>query len=199
MSTENDFLILGPVGGRAVFDGEEDGADIDVQSSARDISANWNEFEDPESDVIGVTWCAGTAPRRCDLVGRAQIEPSETSVHQAPGEDLISGQRYYVTVQATNGAGLVTTLTSDGVTIDTTPPMSGKVIDGNAVDVDYFFGEDDVAARWFNFTDRESGIQSYEVAICGMRNTNCPQPFVSVGLATNVTISGTYEQRKTFS
>ena len=191
MTMKNVSTILGPVGGQAVFDGEEDGADISVQSSARDITANWNEFEDPESDVIGVTWCAGTAPSRCDLVGRTQIEPSETSVRQVLDEALTSGQRYYVTVQATNGAGLVTSLTSDGVTVDTTPPVQGQVIDGDTVDVDFLYGEDDVTARWFNFSDRESGIQSYDVAICDMRNSsNCPQPFIDVGLATQVTITG---------
>lgn len=191
MITQSDSFTPGPVGGRAVFDGEEDGADIDVQSSARDITANWNEFEDPESDVVEVMWCVGTASRRCDLERKTEIKSSETSVHRVLDEPFTSGQRYYVTVQATNGAGIVTTITSDGVTVDATPPLAGEVIEGDSADVDFVYGEDDVTARWFNFSDHESGIQLHEVAICDMRNSSyCPQPFVDVGLVTNVTITG---------
>ena len=105
---------------------------------------------------------------------------------------MSNGQRYYVTVQAMNGAGVRTPLTSDGVTVDITPPLPGLVIDGDFAEVDYLYGDDDVTARWFNFSDPESGVQSYEVAVCDMRNSSyCPQTFVDVGKATNVTITGT--------
>ena len=175
-----------------MFDGKEEGVDIDDQQSARDVTAHWNGFDDAESDVTEVTWCAGTAPGKCDIVTQTQIQPTETSVHWVLDEPMSNGQRYYVTVQAMNGAGVRTSLTSDGVTVDITPPLPGLVIDGDFADVDYLYGEDDVTARWFNFSDSESGLQSYEVAVCDTRNLSyCPQTFVGVGKTTNVTIAGT--------
>ena len=75
--------------------------------------------------------------------------------------------------------------------MDETPPTSGTVIDGSVSDVDYLNGEQDVSARWFNFEDLESGIESYEIALCDARNLSfCPQFFTGVGQATNVTITG---------
>ena len=103
----------------------------------------------------------------------------------------MNGQRYYFTVKATNGAGVETSLTSDGVTVDETPPISGTVVDGMILDLDYVSGEDDISAHWLDFVDLESGIESYEVALCDARNfSSCPQSFTAVGNTTNVTIAG---------
>ena len=46
--------------------------------------------------------------------------------------------RYYTTVEACNGAGLCVTVTSDGIIVDTSPPVAGVVYDGiSAEDIDY--------------------------------------------------------------
>lgn len=120
-----------------------------------------------------------------------QLGLESTSVLYVLTEPIARGQRYYVTVKATNSAGVITSLTSDGVTVDDTPPISGIVVDGMVSDVDYVNGEDDISARWFDFVDFESGIESYEVALCDARNlSSCPQPSTSVGQVANVTITG---------
>ena len=97
-----------------------------------------------------------------------------------------------MTVTATNSAGVTTSITSDGIMIDDTPPITGTVIDGFVTDVDYLNGDDDIRARWYGFEDLESGIDSYEIALCDSRTLylRCPQPFTEVGKATNVTITG---------
>ena len=183
--------LVGPVNGGQIVDGSKEGEDIDIQQSRTHIAAHWNAFEDLESDVIRVTWCAGSSPGVCDLVEETQLTSTSTSVRKVLTEPIKNGQRYYITVNATNGAGVVTSLTSDGVTVDETPPTSGTVIDGNVSDIDSMNGEQDVSARWFNFEDLESGIESYEIALCDARNlSSCPQPLTGVGQATNVTISG---------
>ena len=43
---------------------------------------------------------------------------------------LRDGMTYYVSVTACNVAGLCTTATSDGILIDSSPPVPGRVIDG---------------------------------------------------------------------
>ena len=185
---------VGPINGGQILDGTKEGEDVDIQQSRTRIAAHWSAFEDLESDVILVTWCAGSSPGACDLVEETQLTPTSTSVRKVLIEPIWNGRRYYITVNATNGAGVVTSLTSDGVTVDETPPTSGIVIDGSVLDVDYLNGEQDVSARWLNFDDLESGIESYGIALCDARNlTFCPQSFTGVGQATNVTITGKYD------
>ena len=183
--------FVGPVNGGQILDGTTEGKDIDIQQSRTRIAAYWGAFEDLESDVVGVTWCAGSSPGASDVVKETQLTPTSTSVREVLIEPIKNGQQFYVTVNATNGAGVVTSLTSDGVIVDETPPTSGSVIDGKVTDIDYLNGEQDVSALWYNFEDLESGIESYEIALCNARNLSfCPQPFTAVGQATNVTITG---------
>ena len=174
-----------------ISDGDKEGKDIDVQRSRTHIAAHWNAFEDLESDVIKVTWCTGFASGACDVVEETKLDLGSTFAHKVLTQPFMNDQRYYVTVTETNSAGVTTSITSDGVTVDDTPPTSGTVVDGITSDVDYLNGEDDIRARWFGFEDLESGIDFYEVALCDIRNlSSCPQPSMGVGQATNVTITG---------
>lgn len=184
-------IFLGPTNGGTIIDGNKEGEDIDVQQSRTLITAYWSAFEDLESGVIKVTWCAGLSLGTCDLVNETQIDHNGTFVRYVLNKAIANGQRHYVTVKATNGAGVTTSLTSDGVIVDESPPISGSVIDGMVSDVDYVNSEDDITARWLDFLDLESGIESYEVALCDARNlSSCPQTFTAVGQVTNVTITG---------
>ena len=119
------------------------------------------------------------------------MDPDSTSFHKVLTQPIMTGKKYFVTVTATNGAGVTTSITSDGVIVDDTPPSSGTVIDGLDSDEDYLNGEDDITAHWFGFKDLESGIDSYEVALCNARSLSfCSKPFTTVGKATNVTFTG---------
>ena len=143
--------------------------------------------------MVQITWCSGSSPGSCDLVEETSLAPTSTSALQALAQPIKNGQRFFVTVNATNSAGLTTSLTSNGVKVDDTPPIPGSVMDGIGLDVDYLDGEADVNARWFGFEDLESGIEWYEVALCDARNSSwCPQPFSGIGQATNITITGTF-------
>ena len=44
------------------MDGTNEGAEIDIQQSRTHIAAHWKAFEDLESEIIRVTWCAGLSP-----------------------------------------------------------------------------------------------------------------------------------------
>ena len=128
----------------------------------------------------------------CDIVKETQMDPDSTSFFRVLTQPIMTGTKYYVTVTATNGAGATTSITSDGVIVDDTPPSAGIVIDGVDSDEDYLNGEGDITAHWFDFEDVESGIDSYEVALCNARNLSfCSQQFTGVGKATNVTFTGT--------
>ena len=47
-------------------------------------------------------------------------------------DSVIPGETYYVTVEACNRAGLCTTRTSDGITIDNSRPIAGRVHVGSS-------------------------------------------------------------------
>ena len=145
--------------------------------------------------MVQITWCAGSSPGTCDLVEEISIAPTSTSVLQVLSQPIKNGQRFFVTVNAKNSAGLTALFTSNGVTVDYTPPISGSVMDGIGLEVDFLDGEADVSARWSEFKDLESGIELYEVALCDARNSSwCPQPFSGIGQATNITFTGTFPQ-----
>ena len=191
MGLQLHSLLTGPTNGGGILDGTKEGKDINIQPSRSLVAAHWSAFEDLESDVVEVSWCAGLSYGTCDLVNETQLDHNSTFALSVLTKPIMNGQRYYVTVKATNGAGVTTSFTSNGVTVDDTPPTSGTVIDGMALDVDYVNGEDDISARWLEFVDLESGIEYYEVALCNARNlSSCPQSFTAVGLVTNVTITG---------
>ena len=167
------------------------GQDLDVQRDCNRISAHWTPFDDPESDVVALTWCLGSREGICDIRSKREIDPSVTTIRTFLEEPLRDGKMLYVMVEATNGAGGITTRTSDGVTIDIYPPIIGIVNDGQYGDIDYLSGESDVKANWFGFDDKVSGIKHYDVALCDSRNTSdCPQPFVDVHLSANINITG---------
>ena len=115
-----DFLkdTTPPIAG-TVNDGP--GPDLSVQNYSTSISANWSGFSDPESGIAGYRWAVGTSPGATDVL-------PFTTVGTTPGAiatvALVDGTTYYVTVEATNGAGLVVTASSNGVLVDTTPPAA---------------------------------------------------------------------------
>ena len=182
--------LTGPIGG-VLLDGNKEGKDIDFQQSRTDIKAQWSAFEDTESDVIKITWCAGFSSGACNLVRKTELDLDTEYILKDLMDPITNGRRFFITVTATNSAGMTTSVTSDGVTVDDTAPIPGIVIDGSVLDLDYVNGEDDISASWVGFQDLESGLMSYSVALCDARNwSSCPHPFTGVGQATNVTLTG---------
>lgn len=113
-----------PVGGE-VRDGQTL-VDIDFQAGDTYIYANWDEFQDVESDVTRYAWCAGTKQGNCDIIPETDVG-DRISVGQQIRPSLTTGMAVFVTVSAYNGAGAVTRVSSDGVKVDSTPPVISKV------------------------------------------------------------------------
>ena len=95
---------------------------------------------------------------------------------------------YYLTVEAVTASGQYIRTSSNGVTIDTTPPESIAPVDHfdvtySSVRPTYFQASNDtVSVRWA-FRDLESGIVDYKWGIGTSPNTTDVQPLVSVGAA----------------
>ena len=97
---------------------------------------------------------------------------------------------YYLTVQAVTASGVYTTTSSNGVTIDISPPEPIAPIDhfdvtfSSVQPSDFQASNDTISVRWA-FIDPQSGIVDYQWGIGTAPNTTDIQPLVSVGVATS--------------
>ncbi|XP_019633113.1 PREDICTED: uncharacterized protein LOC109476570 [Branchiostoma belcheri] len=146
-----------------VYDGPTSGAvnDIDYQDDVTTIHAHWDGFHDPHSAVVSYTWSVGVCAGCSDI-----LAPQNVGILQAARVDalqLTPGETYYVTVTACNAADLCTTVSSDGVIPDDSPPVAGRVLDGaQGEEASYQASTSSLAAHWYGFNDPHSGLAYYE-------------------------------------
>jgi hypothetical protein len=130
--------------------------DIDWQTSLTTMSANWDAATDDTSGIAGYEWAIGTTAGGTQVQGFVSVGTATSAT--ATGLTLTNGTTYFVTVRATNGAGLNAAKSSDRITVDSTPPVAGTAKITLA-------SKTTVSATWKDFQDPEGGIISYEWAI----------------------------------
>ena len=111
-------VTSGPVGG-VVLDGPATAQDADFLASCSVLRATWKDFSDA-SGIHSYAWWAGTSPGADDVLeseGRGEATWGSAQV------TLPEGVQVFVTVQATNFAGLSSTVTSSGATCDESGPL----------------------------------------------------------------------------
>ena len=89
---------------------------------------------DPESDISQYEICLGTTQGECDEIDFRSVGLNTT--HNFTELKLRHQETYYVTVRATNNAGLSTQVTSDEIKIDVTPPQPVKEMSGISLDLE---------------------------------------------------------------
>ena len=170
------------------MDGADNSIDIDYQSDPEHVTASWFTIEDPESGIVDLTLCIGSKPGTCDIKSAMVIKPTDTKASTYVPR-MSAGEKYFVALFATNGAGSTTVMVSDGVVIDYTVPVAGHISLGNGGG--YLADGDIIEAQWSGFEDPESGIKFYQIALCEKVNTtNCIVSFVDAGKETNISFSG---------
>ena len=102
--------------------------DLDYTNNTYEISARWLDFRDNESNIAHSFWCVGSNPLQDDIMLCKNATGNLNSTLK--GLSLHHNDKYYVTVLACNYAGLCTAKSSDGVVVDTTPPILLYVRDG---------------------------------------------------------------------
>ena len=143
-----------------------DGTGEDMAYSGLDstLSANWDAFTEATSGISAYEVSIGTAEGATNILDWADNGTDTTFTK--PRLSLSNGTTYYMNVRATDLAGNVsTTVTSDGVIVDTAAPVAGSIIDGTDTDIDWTNSTSTLAATWGGFSDGLSGIQNYEYAI----------------------------------
>ena len=118
--------------GTIVNDGTGD--DIAYTGSDSTLSAVWPAFTETISGISKYEYAIGSSSGGTDVIDWTN-NTTDTSVTKA-GLTLTSGTAYYISVKATDNAeNESTTITSDGVIVDTDGPITGTVLDGTDVDL----------------------------------------------------------------
>lgn len=157
----NPFILddTPPIAG-IVYDGSSELSDIEMQSSTSEISANWSPFTDTSGRITTYEICVGTEQEKCDVSDF--VVQGITLMGKVTGLTLNHTVRYFATVKATNEAGYSAMASSNGVRVDSTPPVSGSVRDGQTVvDIDFQADDTFIYANWDEFQDLESDIMKY--------------------------------------
>ncbi|XP_046561789.1 uncharacterized protein LOC124270793 [Haliotis rubra] len=130
-----------------VYDGVQSAAshddkDKDYITSVSEMAAYWEGFDDPHSSVA---------------IYKVKISAYSTSCSPP-------GVKYFTTVTACNTAGLCSSSsTSDGVILDSSPPVPGTVQDGTGdMDIQFQATRTFIGCKWRGFSDPESGLDYYE-------------------------------------
>lgn len=181
-----------PVAG-AVSDGWSD-ADSDFIGSRVHLRGKWRGFVDHETGIATMLIGVGTSPAEADIVPlHRAADGVNSSTATITGLSLQDGIRYYFLVAAVDHAGHVSdTAASDGVVVDTTPPVPGVVVEGvsdapdASTDVDFQHFADSVVVSWSPFVDPESGILECQVGLGSSSGLDDVSPFRRVSGGSRV-------------
>ena len=182
-----------PVVGDIVFEAKASAANIPggfnnaMQNDAQQLRFSLTKADDAESEITQLMWCAGSSPGKADLVSWIQTDPEKLSISHFLSNQLTSGSSVFVTMEATNGAGMTSHTTSGALLIDSTGPSEGNVIVGNTPEVKYFKTGESLKADWSGFVDVETGLSHYEWAVCqSSSKDSCITPYVDIGQKTSI-------------
>ncbi|XP_076113973.1 uncharacterized protein LOC143082259 [Mytilus galloprovincialis] len=134
--------------------------DIDFQTETKVLHACWEGFHESHSTIKDYYVSVGTCPQCEDILQEQAV--GITYDFTLENIHLGTGLRYYTTVTACNTADMCTTVTSDGVIIDNSAPVAGKVQDGTGfIDTEYQSMTTYISAKWYGFDDPQSGLEKY--------------------------------------
>ncbi|KAJ8302438.1 hypothetical protein KUTeg_018834, partial [Tegillarca granosa] len=94
------------------------------QVNTTTIQCHWHAFHDPHSGIRYYRVGLGTEPMKPGVLEMVNVGLQQEMTWQ---HHFQPGTRYYITVEACNGAGLCRSESSNGIIIDNSPPIPGLV------------------------------------------------------------------------
>ena len=131
------------------------------------LQGTWDGFA-AGSHVSSLSYdvCVGTSPSGCQAQEFTPVESSAASYQPSP--TLSCGVRHYMTVRATNCAGLQHVVSSEGAKICCSEPRGGTVSvrDASGKAVTYVSGaEASLMVGWHGFAEPCSGLRDFTVSL----------------------------------
>jgi hypothetical protein len=125
------------------------------------LSGNWKTFDD-ESNIDFAEYCFGTTGGGCNVQDMHRAMDKQMNVTCLDCK-LKHDYTYFMTFRVWNKAGLFNLATSEGITVDLTAPVGGKV----SLNKTYMscIGRCGLTAEFSGFKDEESGVGICEFSI----------------------------------
>ena len=183
-----------------IVDGSDPSNDLQYQISSTSLSTRW-EVRDDQSGISQIEGAIFEVRegRKMRVIPNPFFDDATTVTRPSgasswPVNDLrlTSGSKYVAAISFTNGAGLRVQYESNGVIVDTTPPIVQRVsvlTDSytDAVSTNLVLANpNQIEARWIAF-DPETGIREYLVGVVDENSTFVTpggQDYISFGTST---------------
>ena len=144
-----------------VKDGLSD--DIDWTNITNQLSANW--LSNLVDGAVSFEYAIGIYSTPSTEVVTWTSTGTDTFFTHT-GLSLAEGATYYSHIRGLNGSSQpIDTASSDGVTIDASPPVSGTIIEGDTNDIDYTSNAETLQLTWTGFSDDNSGLSHYQYGL----------------------------------
>ena len=132
----------------------------------------WTGYVREDKDVLATSGEWASVGSYTYAVGEVGVSQNSVFDWTSTSDSLFSissislqdGKQYYFTITTTNCAGITSVGTSNHVTVDLSPPISGEVFDGNITLSDAAVVQpwEPLWASWAFFKDEISGLHHYE-------------------------------------
>ena len=184
----NGFTIdTTPPEGSLVFDGI--GYDNLFTQNDSTILSSWQSFSDSISGIAFYELAVGLVGSDSNIIDWHNNSLDTFAVFQ--DISLTSGNTYFTKVRACDNVGNFSSeYISNGMMVDVDIPISGVVIDGLHLDMDWINQNDVFKASWSDFQDSSSGIKEFEYAIGTLLDTTKILDWKTNNLVTTVNDSG---------
>ena len=125
------------------------------------LNGNWNSYDD-ESSIAFTEYCIGTTTGGCQTRDMLRLPDNQTSVTCFDCK-LEHRHTYFMTIRVWNEAGLFSLASTEGVTVDLTPPVTGEVL----LNQRYMSCSEtcSLSATFGGFIDEESGVKRCEFTV----------------------------------
>ena len=124
--SSNGFIVddSPPLAGKIL---DKNGQDFEnqYQSSTSELRVRWTDAYDAESGIKKYSVAVGSGSNENDI--REFISVGLTREVNVKNLSMSSGSAYYITLEIVNEAGMTSRVTSNGITVDNTPPKIVEV------------------------------------------------------------------------
>ena len=160
--------------------------ELDFTTNTSVLYLDWTSvFRDAESGIDHFVMSVGMTPGGNEIHGPVDMGQENRTVLE--GLSLLPGQKYFTTVYAYNSVGMMTSMTSDGITVDLEDPLSGVVFTSTAFK-DAAHHREIVHVSWHGFEDIHSFIHHYDWAIGEANDNVSTVAFKSSKLETSISL-----------